>query len=108
MDYNTAISKLEEDLELAVHSGDEKQIEAIKYQINYVKKHRFEWFHNGFYDHKTGKWHTMEPEVAEYLNTCGMSDEEIVAYVNSREEHTNPFPAGMDEIESDAVKELMI
>lgn len=135
MDYNTTISKLEEDLERAVHSGDEKQIEAIKYQINYVKKHRFDWFHNGFYDHKTGEWHTMKPDEAEYLANCGRSDDEIVAYVNSREEHTDPFPGykfdknpepnfevgmykepinidipsihpGMNEIGSDVVKEL--
>lgn len=100
--------------------------------------YNFEWFHNGFYDHKTGEWHTMKPEDAEYLRTCGRSDDEIVAYVNSREEHTDPFPGykfdknsesnyevgmskeplniaerdipsihpGMNEIGSDAVKEL--
>lgn len=87
MDYNTTISKLEENLESAVHSGDEKRIAAIKYLINHVKKNRLEWFHNGFYDHKTGKWHMMKPEDAEYLRTCGRSDEEIVEYVNLREKN---------------------
>lgn len=78
MDYNTAMSHFEEDLEQAVHSGDEKQIEAIKYQINRLKKNRLDWYHNGFYDYKTGEWHTMKPDEAKYLANCGMSDEEIV------------------------------
>lgn len=91
MDYNTTISKLKEDLERAVHSGDEKRIEAIKYQINWVKKNRFEWFHNGFYDHKTGEWHTMKPDEAEYLANCGRSDDEIVEYVSLREEYARQF-----------------
>lgn len=100
MDYNTTISKLEEDLELAVHSGDEKRIEAIKYQINWVKKNRFEWFHNGFYDHKTGEWHTMKPDEAEYLANCGRSDEEIVEYVSIREEYARQFNQRFSKYES--------
>ena len=91
MDYNTIISKLEEDLERAVHSGDKKRIGAIEYEINFVKKSRLDWFHNGFYDYKTGKWHTMKPDDVAYLANCGMSNEEIVEYVSSREEYARKF-----------------
>lgn len=91
MDYNTALSRLEEDLEQAVHSGDKKRIGAIEYEINFVKKSRLDWFHNGFYDYKTGEWHTMKPDDAAYLANCGMSNEEIVEYVSSREEYARKF-----------------
>ena len=97
MDYNTAMSQFEEDLELAVHSGNKERIEAIKCEINHLKKSRFDWFHNGFYDYKTGEWHTMKPDEAKYLANCGMSDEEIVEYVDSHKKYA---------IGSDAVKEL--
>ena len=41
---------------------------------------RLEWFNNGFYDSKTGRWYTFSIEDAGVLRTSMMTDDAIVDY----------------------------
>ena len=40
---------------------------------------RLEWFNNGFYDSKTGRWYTFSIEDAGVLRTSMLSDDELVS-----------------------------